>query len=191
MAGIQNNLRFDCGYQQDMDRRNQQVDHYNLYRQAHMRPDVVQAPFLSAALQPSTFGPLTGRRVTQESFLRGLGQCRSEDPNYDVIHLPVSLFPQGPQKMPTGQRIDLFPQQTRTQKSCNGLSETDVTAYRFSPERFQPGYVGYNVVVPSGMQTRDSPWDPSMENYAPNAQMYGERHMTKRLVPYSSIPVYR
>ena len=112
MAGFYNNLKFDsCSNDFDTYRAQAASDYWmNLnavYRQG--QPPIMP---LSVATQPTTWGPLRGSLVTQESFLQGRGQTLADCPDCDVRWLPESLFSQeSGTALPQCQRTDLEPLQ--------------------------------------------------------------------------------
>ena len=183
MAGIYNKVTFDSGYERGRDIIDEGLNDYTLYRGAVMRQNVTQAPFMTAGQGTDFFGPLTGNRVTKESFLQGRGQTLSKSPDNEVTYLPESLFNQ-PMIQSKCDRVDLMPLFTRVKPTCNGLRETDVTAYRFSAGKFQDGYLGYNNVVYSNLQTRVGPdYMPGL--YRPCAQNYASMEPTRSFARYA------
>jgi hypothetical protein len=161
MAGYYNRWSQDGAYVHGRDELDQGQYDYTLYRNAVMRGGVAEAPFMMPVQNVDFYGPLAGNRVTKESFLQGRGSTLSRDPQNEVLYLPSSLFTQPPVKS-SCDRVDMLPMFTRLKPSCNGLTETDVTQYWFSPGKYADGYQGYNSVVYSNMQTRVGP------DYAPN-----------------------
>lgn len=150
---------------------------YNLFLPAHMRMNVEKCHPLSQDKQCDFWGPLRGKRVTQDSFLSGRGQSLSDCPDCDVFYLPESIFPNKPDpgdfayEQQTGkimsarcQRTDLEPLYTRKPRSCNGLSETDISQYAFMPSAWQKGYTGYRSVVDTNLQSRQALQDLSVTN---------------------------
>jgi len=160
MAGYYNSLKFDaCDVEGDA-YIHQAVNDYNLNLPAHFR--VAQngqggnrAMPLSLGKQPDFYGPNRGRVTTMESFLQGRGQTLSKCPDCQVRYLPASLFDGSAVQTNTQcQRTDLEPLYTRAPKSCNGLPETDVSAYWMMPANYKKGYAGYRAVVDTNLQTR-------------------------------------
>lgn len=183
MAGLYNNLWNDNGYEQAKDELNERSNDYNLARNAHMRQNVVQAPFMSAGLQPDFYGPLVGNRVTRESFLQGRGAIKSKSPQCEVTVLPDSLFPMHTVRS-NCDRVDLESMYTRLPRSCNGLSETEVTPYRLMPENYKKGYQGYNAVIHTQIQARVGPPDQARA-FDPCAQNYGSYKPSRDMRPYA------
>lgn len=172
MAGYYNNLWSDPCFQQYDDQLNQGINDYQLTLNAHYRTNMNQAMPLSTGRQPDTYGPLRGRRVTQESFLQGRGQALSDCPDCGVRWLPETLFPQNSGVQSQCQRTDIQPLYTKVPKSCNGLQETDITQYSFMPGAWQRGYTGYNAVVDTNLQSRQAPQPMGVQN---GGESYGGR----------------
>jgi hypothetical protein len=190
MSGYYNDVRSDACNRNFEDMTNQYINDYVMKLSANYRTHLDQAFPLSQGLQPSFWGPLRGRRVTQDSFLQGRGQTLADCPECDVKWLPESLFPESTSKLGQTmcQRTDLQPLYTKQPQSCNGLSETDVTQFWFSPSNYQKGYSGYRSVVETNLQTRQPPWNPSQNNGGESygcAQNYGTFGSTWDLKPYS------
>jgi hypothetical protein len=183
MAGFYDRSTLDSGYERGRDIIDEGVYDYNLYRAAAMRQNLTQAPFMSPAQNVDFYGPLVGNRVTKESFLQGRGHTLSKSPDNEVNYLPESLFNQ-PQIKSQCDRVDLLPMFTRVKPTCNGLRETNVTQYSFSPEHFQNGYLGYNNVVYSNLQTRVGP-DYLPNQFSPCAQNYASMAPTRSFDRYA------
>jgi hypothetical protein len=94
MAGYFDRVQSDACHQRFEDHINHGVNQYNLNLNANYRVNLNQAMPLSQGKQPSFYGPLRGRRVTQESFLQGRGHTLSDCPDFGVRWLPETLFPQ-------------------------------------------------------------------------------------------------
>lgn len=104
------------------------------------------------------FAPLNNSRptkdLTRDSLLSGRGQVLTGSPECQVYWLPESIFQ---------QRLDsanwsgdsLEPQFNKLPRACNGLSETDTTQYSFMPGAFQRGYVGYDAIFNSNLNSRE------------------------------------
>lgn len=182
MAGFYNQLWFDPGYELAKDELNERQYDYNLTRNAVMRQNVVQAPFLSAGRAPEFYGPLVGNRVTRESFMQGRGAIKSKSPQCEVTYLPESLFPAHTVRTKV-DRVDLESFYTRLPRSCNGLAETEVTPYRQSAEDYKRGYQGYNAVVHTQIQSRIGPPDHARK-YDPCATNYASYAPTRNMAPY-------
>ena len=163
MAGYYNRWSQDGAYEKGRDELDQNSYDYVLNRDAVMRQNRIHAPFMTPVQNVDFYGPLAGNRVTKESFITGRGHTLNRDPLNQVVYLPVSVFNEPQRIQSTCDRIDLQPQFTRVKPTCNGLRETEVTQYSFMPGHFQDGYIGYNNVVYSNLQTRVGP------DYAPNA----------------------
>lgn len=174
MSGYHNSLRFDdCNKVSDMYQSDSQNDYtLNVAANYHTSAD---RPFpLSQGGQPDFWGPLRGIKVTQESFLQGRGQTLADCPDCDVRWLPESVFPTATQHSAprSCQRTDLQPLFTRVPKVCNGLDETDISAYWMMPSAYQVGYAGYKAVVDTQLQTRQADPDASVKN---GGETYGCR----------------
>lgn len=173
MAGIYDRTTMDSCHEKFEDELDQKIYNYTLDRNAVMRQNLVQAPFMSQGRQPDFYGPLAGDRVTKESFLQGRGHRINKCPDCEVRYLPKSLFNE-PTIKSSCDRVDLQGLYTRVPKSCNGLSETIVTPHFQMPENYKKGYSGYNAVVYTHMQTknpevqhRDKPGCYNYGSYAP------------------------
>jgi hypothetical protein len=120
-----------------------------------MRRGFFKAPLLSPVQNVDFYGPKSGNLITKESFLQGRGQTLSKCPYNEVISLPNSLFFDTPNNSPPPcERVDMLPSFTRLNPVCNGIRETDITQYFYSPEKFQKGYTGFNSVVCTNQQNR-------------------------------------
>ena len=175
MSGYYDRVHDDLCYRDFEKYIDDQTLDYNLNLKAHMRENVDKCHPLSTGKQCNFYGPLRGVRTTQESFMSGRGQVLSECPSCGVNYLPESLFPDkaDPADFATVdqkngmirarcQRTDLEPLYTRQPRSCNGLSETDITAYSFMPSAWQRGYEGFRAVVDTNLQTRQALEDTSV-----------------------------
>jgi hypothetical protein len=172
MSGFYDRVTMGSGWEKGQDIINQGRYDYSIYRGAAMRTNRTQAPFLGPAQHIDFYGPLTGNRVTKESFIMGRGHTLDKNPNNEVYYLPLAVFNQPPEITSTCDRIDLQPMFTRVKPSCNGLKETDLTMYMMMPGHYQNGYLGYNNVIYNHLQTRVGPpydpnyMDPCAQNYA-------------------------
>lgn len=180
MAGFYDRLYFDPCHRQFEDYTNARTNSRQLNLAANYRTNLDQAHALSLGKNPDFYGPLRGRRTTQESFLQGRGQSLSDCPDCGVRWLPETLFPESGSTNARAQcqRTDLEPLYTRQPKSCNGLEETDVSAYWMMPSAYQTGYTGLKPVVTANTfgemyengyeafynQTRQSVRDLSVDN---------------------------
>lgn len=171
MSGYYDRVTMDSSYELARDMIDNRQYDYTLYRGAVMRQNRTEAPFMTPAQNVDFYGPLTGSRVTQESFIMGRAATASRNPDSEVNYLPESLFP-AHQVKSTCDRIDLQPMFTRLKPSCNGLRQTDSSAYAMFPGAWEKGYLGYNSVVYNNLQSRIPPaiepnlLNPCAENYA-------------------------
>lgn len=181
MAGYYNTPRFDLCNKDFDNFSNQSINDYNLNLAAHYRVGKPRPMPLSQGMQPSFWGPLRGVQITRDSFLQGRGQTLADCPDCDVRWLPESLFPAVGTANAASQcqRTDIQSMYTRQPKSCNGLASTDTSEYWMMPSNWKKGYVGYNAVVDTNMQTR-MPLPPpgtepqnGAESYGPCRQNYG------------------
>lgn len=191
MSGYYNTLKFDSCNNDFQAYTGQAVSDYVLNINAAYRPGEMPTN-LSIGSQPTTYGPLRGALVTQESFLQGRGQTLADCPDCDVRWLPESLFPtpNAHNRLSSCQRTDLEPLQTRTKRSCNGLEEMDTSAYWMMPGAWQPSYSGPNHGVGGNLQTRQAPYDPSInqggEFYGGGGGCnYGTYGSGRNMAPYS------
>ena len=137
MSGFYNRVTEDGAYVAGRDRIDQDQYDYVLNRNAVMRGNLAEAPFMMPGQNVSFYGPLAGNRVTKDSFMQGRGTTLSKDPNNEVNYLPVSLFNQ-PQLKSSCDRVDLLPLFTRLKPSCNGLKESNITQYYLRKQHIQP-----------------------------------------------------
>lgn len=154
MAGYYSNIYNDACYEKFRDAFNEGAYDYVINRAAVMRENVNKCHSKSLGSTCTFYGPLNTPRVLQESFLtRGLGQTLTECPECSVRYLPESVFP--PQEQRVCQDTELQPLFTRLPKSCDSLTEVDISDYSALPSNYQRGYTGYNSVVDSHMQSRE------------------------------------
>ena len=192
MAGFYNSLKFDSCVNDQQTMQYQKINDYQMDLTANYRTGQRPAYPLAHASNPTFWGPLTGSLVTQESFLQGRGQTLANCPDCDVIWLPESLFPtQTQHTQPRScQATDLEPLYTRMKRSCNSVSETDMTEYWMMPGAFQAGYSGPDSGIGSNLQTRMAPYDSSLlagagsETYG-CASNYGTFGSGRNLQPYA------
>lgn len=171
MSGYNDNLYLGQCYGEFLKGFNESYSAHQLNEKAAMR-DVDQCHALSRGGVCQFYGPLRGKRTTQESFMQGRGHTLTECPDCEVRYLPESLFPQKSQATAC-YRTDLQPRYDRQPKSCNGLMETDVTQYRFSPQRWQDGYTGYDSVVKTNLQTKLGYYPQCEDGVCNGAESYG------------------
>lgn len=183
MSGFYNRVTLDSGYEKGRDYVDQSTYDYVLNRHAVMR-NRLEAPLMAPAQNVDFYGPLTGSRVTRESFLMGRGHTLSKGPDNEVYYLPGSIFPAHENKS-SCDRVDLEPLFTRVKPSCNGIKETDTFAYNLMPGKFENGYLGYNNVVPSNLQTRLGP-DTSKYSYPACAANYASYEASRSFARYSA-----
>ena len=170
MSGFYSKVTFDGGYERGRDIIDDGSYDYVLNRNAVMRQGQLKANFSAPAQGIDFYGPLASSRVTRESFIQGRGHTLSRDPDAEVTYLPMSLFNQPPLHS-SCDRIDMLPQFTRVKPTCNGLRETIITPFAFSPGHFENGYLGFNNVVYSNLQSRIGP------DYYPNQyRMCGQNY---------------
>lgn len=168
MAGFMDMTRYDTCYQ------DYQAFQDNNYYDRHMdlntviRPNVDPLKLSSSGVYPTTFGPIRGKLVTQESVLtKQLGQSKSDCPGCDVNYLPDSLFPAADASSSSSKQkcqiTDLEPLYTKERKSCNGLEETDTSRTWMLPGEYQSGYSGPYFGVNGNLQTLMAPYDPNLD----------------------------
>lgn len=139
---------------QSMDALNQD---YVMNRNSWMRPNVEQPTNFTYAQNIDFHGPLSGNRVTQESYMQGRGRVLSKNPASDVTVLPASVFPERTPLIPVCERVDLLPMSTRVKPTCNGIREAVTTNYALMPEFYQGTYMGFSSSMPVFAQTRMLP----------------------------------
>ena len=186
MAGLYTRTTWDvCANDYDT-YTSQAASDYHMFLGAYWRPDQQAVTALSVGTQPSTYGPLRGALVTQESFLtRHLGQTLSDCPESDVVYLPETLFPAQPAKSTSCYATDLEPLQTRMKGSCNGIRETDMSAFWMFPSAYQVGYTGPDVPLQSRMPPPSDDLRAGAESYGTCRQNYGNYGSGRSFAPYS------
>ncbi len=191
MAGYYNRLGFDSCANDFDTYKAQAASDYTMNLNAVYRQGEAPIRPVSVVNQPTTWGPLRGSLVTQESFLQGRGQTLADCPDCDVIWLPETLFPNqtAHNQLPACERTDLEPLQTRMRRSCNGLEEVDTSQYWMMPGAFEQGYTGPYFGVNGNMQTRMAPTDETIkqgaESYGTCRQNYGTYGSARSFAPYS------
>lgn len=190
MAGYYNRPKFDSCNNDFDTYKAQSVNDYVLNLNAHYRQGEPEVVPLSVGNLPTSYGPLRGSLVTQESFLQGRGQTLADCPDCEVIWLPESLFPTSAAPRATScARTDLEPLQTRQRPSCNGIKETDTSQYWMMPSNYQEGYTGPYYGVNGNLQTRMAPEDATIkqgaEAYGTCRQNYGTYGSARSFAPYS------
>lgn len=153
MAGYYDNVGLDQCHRTYEDNLSSASYDYVINKKAWMRGNVDKCSAKSTGGQCSFYGPMTNKRVLQDSFLTGRGQVLTECPECSVNYLPASVFP--PQEARTCQDTQLEPLYTRVPKSCNGLTEVDISQYAALPSNYQRGYNGYDSVVGAHLQGRE------------------------------------
>lgn len=141
MAGFHNNAQNDSCYIAFQEKVNESVVDRQLNVAAVMRSS---GKCNAAGNAPCDFyAPLRGRKVTQESYMQGRGQILSDCPDGDAIALPAALFPSHPKLQPNQQYdVSMQPTNTRWPKSCNSVSESNMSVFRGMPGAYQRGYQG-------------------------------------------------
>jgi hypothetical protein len=154
MSGYYDNVKYDlCSRQYESALNDAQSDHTFDVKAWTRATDV--APSLGAGISPDFYGAKRGNRVTQESFMQGRGHTLSDCADCGVIQLPAGVFPNnGKMRAPACERTDLQGEYTKLPRSCNGLTELDTTGYTMFPMHFQTGFLGYDAVVDTVIQTR-------------------------------------
>lgn len=180
MSGYYDNIFYDSSNELYRDNLQAQTTNYVMNKSYWMR-DTKQVPLLGPVQNVDFYGPLVGRRVTQESFLQGRGGTLSKNPACEIVMLPEKLFPNTPYRPPSCERVDLQPLMPRVKPTCNGLRETDMFPFYQMPENFKPGYLGMKTVVDTNLPTRMPPLtNPNSipacaESYASYAPSYDMR----------------
>lgn len=148
---------------------NQGYNDYVLDRKYWMRP-VTRCRENALGTTCSFYGPKTVPRTTQESFLQGRGQVNNDHcPDCDVIYLPKKVFELTEDEDKTScQDMALQPQHTRFPKSCNNLSETEISQYAFLPGAFQKGYQGVDSLCHVGINIQGR--EQARASYRPGPQ---------------------
>lgn len=176
MAGHYDNVQFDACFQGLQHTIDKGHFHYALNRKAVMRPGTAKCAHLSRGTGFCQFyGPNGAKTNVRESYLQGRGHRLSECPENQVRRLPSALFSSSPPSSLASTscpRVDLQPAHERVPRSCNALTELDVTRWRMSPGHYRRGYAGLNAAVrhtqtrSGGRATMDKP------ALAPHAKSY-------------------
>lgn len=148
--------KLNC-WEDGFDALNQGQQDYVMDKKYWMRPGVNRCRENSLGTTCSFYGPMTVPRTTQESFLQGRGQIENDNcPECGVIYLPESVFALTKDEEKGCQNMALQPEFTRQPKSCFNISETETTAYAMMPGAFQKGYVGYDALCDTNIQSREN-----------------------------------
>jgi hypothetical protein len=191
MAGFYNNLKFDSCNNDFQTFTDQAISNYQLNLNASYRQGEPPIRPLGVMINPTTYGPVRGSLVTQESFLQGRGQTLADCPDCEVTWLPESLFPTKTayNQLPSCQRTDLEPLQTRVPNSCNGLKDMDTSQYWQMPSNYQNGYSGPYGGINGNVQTRMAPFDATViqgaEAYGNCRESYGTYGSARSFLPYT------
>lgn len=186
MSGYHSRFDSDPNYIESQEELSSRQNNYVMYHPAVMRGDNNhKVPFLTQASNIDFYGPLTSKRIHQESFLQGRGHTLSKSPGNQVTYLPESVFQKnlGLARDPK-DRIDMLPLFTRVKPTCNGMRESDTSVFSLFPGKWQGDYSGVNSVNSTLLQTRMGP------NYNPyrnlqGATNYGSYAPTRSYAPYT------
>jgi hypothetical protein len=138
-----NTLKMDTCEKQYEDLVNDQTYQYNSFLPSVWRPDTMVVQPLMRGSQPSFYGPMTGRRVTQESYLQGRGNVLSKCPDAGVNYLPPDLFNDANVPLTSCTSTLLEPTYQQYKKACDSLSNTDVGQLTTgTPKYGQPNTTG-------------------------------------------------
>jgi len=123
-----NTLKSDTCDKQYDDLVNEDTYLYNSFLPTVWRPDTVVVQPMMRGSQPDFYGPIAGRRVTQESYLRGYGNILSKCPDAGINYLPPDLF--NDQTLALGTNVCtqtlLEPTYVQYKKSCDSISNADI-----------------------------------------------------------------
>jgi hypothetical protein len=186
MAGYHDDISFDPSHEMQWDSQQQKYRNYFMNKKNFTREKL--PTFASAQFNIDYFGPIQGKKVTQESLLQGRGKALSNDPSCEVTVLPASMFPNPGPFQPSCENVDLQPIQPRVKPSCNGIRETDIYVYSQMPGAWQSnGYLGYKLPVegldinlPTRLKPLINPYN--LPRCATSYASYGNHY---NLTPYS------
>ena len=154
MSGYNNNLKFDSCSKKYDEKIDEKQYNYTMHRNAVMRQGVNKCGDKGLGRNCTFYGPMDNSRVLRDSFLSGRGQVKNDCASWDVKYLPSSLFEPGFDPRPaTDQSLEA--NYSRIPKSCNGISEIDVTQYAFMPGSFQRGFQGLHSIADTNLSSRD------------------------------------
>ena len=127
---------------------------YYLNHNAVMPPQVMHAPLLTRGSTADFWGPANTSVIHKDSYITGRGQPLSKCPSTEVRYLPESAFPAASTASPGCYKSALEPIFDNQPRSCQSVTEVDLSAYHMFPGRFQPKYVSINDVAASFLPTR-------------------------------------
>lgn len=138
-----NTLKADTCEKQYDEHVNDQTYLYNSFLPSVFRPNTVAAQPMMRVSQPDFYGPMTGRRVTMESYLQGRGNILSKCPDAGVNYLPPSLFADPNIQSNTCTSTSLEPTYQQYKKACDSLANADIGTLNTGLPRYgQPNTTG-------------------------------------------------
>jgi hypothetical protein len=154
MSGYNDLYNYDSCYIGNQNTINDGSSQYYLNHKAVMPPQVAHAPLLSRGSTADFWGPASTSVIHKDSYLTGRGQPLSKCPSTEVRFLPDVLFPSASTATPSCYKSSLEPIFDSQPRSCQSVTEVDLSAYHMFPGRFQPKFVSINDVAASFLPTR-------------------------------------
>lgn len=133
-----NTLKSDTCEKQYDEQVNDQTYMYNSFLPSVWRPDTkVVQPMMRGSL-PDFYGPMSGARVTMESYLQGRGNILSKCPDAGVNYLPPALFNDPALQMGADSCTStvLEPTYVQYKKACDSLANADIGALTVGMPRY-------------------------------------------------------
>jgi len=162
MAGFYaDSYSFDSCYQKNQEVIDNGRDNYMLDYMQAMPPGINKAFLNARGSTPSFWGPANGPVVNRDSYMSGRAQPLSKCPEYDVIRnygqdlTSNALLPPKNGFSQTGCfNSDLEPAFDHTLRSCQSVTETDISSYTLFPGVYQTGYTSFDTLANIFTQTR-------------------------------------
>lgn len=156
-----NTLKSDTCEKQYDEQVNDHTYLYNSFLPSVWRPNMTIAQPAQRASLPDFYGPMTGRRVTMESYMQGRGNVLSKCPSAGVNYLPPELFNDPHMQSNTCTSTAMEPTFTQYKRACDSLSNADIgTLTTGTPRYYQPNSVGLflNGQINSGVNLGSMPY---------------------------------
>lgn len=142
-----NTLKSDTCDKQYDEQVNDQTYQYNSFLPSVWRPNMAQAQPMMRVSQPNFYGPMTGRRITLESYLQGRGNILSKCPDAGVNYIPPDLTNDTNLQLNTCTATALEPTYQQYKKACDSLSNADIGTLTTGMPRYgQPNVTGFGMV---------------------------------------------
>lgn len=187
MSGYSDRKRFEPCSQSSDALYNQQRSDYVMNPVASLPPGQSKASFLGVGVTPSFYGPLSGSLVTKDSAITGRMQALDRCPESGVRYLPPSLFSTQQPAVSQCQNTTLQLVGTRLKKSCDSISEQDISRFTLQvPGAFQPGYQGVMSVVGGTIQAGIRMEPPQKGTWSGSCRKnYGSYASSVNMAPYA------